>query len=111
MTTEPKPVPDLLPCPFKFIREHYPMTDTNFSHSQVVHLVMEAFKETRAEPVNRKMLDALKLAREMVKSIFLVAGLTASGRDDGRLARDGAVRIMDEAITAAEQQLEKEQKQ
>ena len=96
MTTEPKPMPDLLSCPFKFIREYYPMTDTNFSNSQVVHLVMEAFKHTRAEPVNKQMLDALKNTLSVVPK----------NTDDLVL-----IKIRDEAekaITAAEQQLEKE---
>jgi hypothetical protein len=99
MTTEPKPMPDLLLCPFKFIQEYYPMTDTSFSHSQVVHLVKEAWN-TRAEPVNSQMLDALEWV--MVKcDEELPLSYT---NDDMRKAfqrniRDACLK----AITAAEQ--------
>lgn len=72
---------DLKPCPFKFIREHYPMTDTNFSHSQVVHLVNEAFKicatESPAVDVEEKKRPAVEGFKDEV-----IDGILSELRDE-----------------------------
>lgn len=104
MTTEPKPRPDKIIAYFDgfqvCVTERQPTEHDVFPHAEYI-------RADRAEPVNRQMLDALKAVAKTFERDYPVL---VKAEIDGIIPLSEIGNVF-KAITAAEQQLEKEQKQ